>query len=342
MEKKKISFIRFMAVVVEHLQTEGHAPAAHVHQSALRSFKAFRGNKETFFSDITPSLLKSYEGYLKEKGKSLNTISTYMRALRSTYNRAVARRLAKYMPHLFNDVYTGISAPTKRALAREEVKCLTEAEVPDELKAAQAWFALMFLFCGMPFIDLARLRPCDVKGDMLTYGRHKTRQEVHIRLSPEALAWIAKFACTDGSPYLFPILQKDDKNYASALRTLNKQLRKLALLVLGHSRVSSYTARHSWATIAHNEGVSISVISRALGHTSIRTTEAYLAPLAYHRIYDANLQVLDAVFASSSGHSDSSYHSDSSCHSERSEESVAIRTVTDSSLSFRMTKGVGV
>ncbi len=296
MEKKKLTFTQFMAHVAVVLEKENHAPAAHVHRSALRSFKAFLNGQRTLFTDITPTLLKRYETWLSRQGKSRNTISTYLRALRSTYNRAVERGLARFVPRLFHQVYTGICAPTKRALTRDEVKHIIEAEVPAELKQAQEWFSLMFYLRGMPFIDLAHLRPCDYDGCTLTYSRHKTLQMLQLEVPVEARSLIHPYTDSNDSPYLFPILQKEGENYASALRTLNKQLDRLARHVLPYRHITSYTARHSWATIAYHLGISVGVVSCGLGHTSIRTTESYLAPLAYKKIDEAHRMVLDAVF----------------------------------------------
>ncbi len=296
MGKETFTFSLFMSGVIESLKAEGRIPAAHVHRSALRSFVVFMEHREVRFRELTPLLLGQYEAHLLRLGKSRNTISTYLRALRATYNRAVRQGLAKENPALFHYVYTGVCAPTKRALTPDEVERVMTTEVPDHLKQAQVWFSLLFLLRGMPFIDLAHLRKCDYDGFTLVYHRHKTRQPLRIALSPEARVLMDRFADQSESPYLFPILRGDGDNYGCALRTLNKQLSKLSLYVLRGKHISSYTARHSWATIARNLDVPVAVISGALGHTSIRTTEAYLAPLGYGRIDKAHRQVLDAVF----------------------------------------------
>ncbi len=150
------------------------------------------------------------------------------------------------------------------------------ADVLDDLKQAQAWFPLLFLFRGMLFIDLAHLRKCDYDGFTLTYHRHKTRQPLYMAVFPEMRELIERWADRSGSPYLFPILHEEGENYGCALRTLNKQLGGLSQYVLHDKPLTSYTVRHSWATIAYHLNVPVGVVSRALGHTSIRTTESYL------------------------------------------------------------------
>ena len=85
-----------------------------------------------------------------------NTISTYMRMLRSIYNRGVEAGSAPYVPRLFHDVYTGVDVRQKKALpATELYKLLYEDPKSERLRRTQAIAALMFQFCGMSFADLA-------------------------------------------------------------------------------------------------------------------------------------------------------------------------------------------
>lgn len=59
--------------------------------------------------------------------------------------------------------------------------------------------------------------------------------------------------------------------------------------------LSSYTARHSWATAARNHNVPISVISAGMGHTTEKTTQIYLASLESSVIDQANQSILSAL-----------------------------------------------
>ena len=66
------------------------------------------------------------------------------------------------------------------------------------------------------------------------------------------------------------------KEYQSALRRFNNQLKSLSRELNLKSPVSSYTIRHSWATNAKYQGIPIEMISESLGHKSIKTTQIYL------------------------------------------------------------------
>ena len=130
---------------------------AHIYQASLNAFGAFTGSKNILFRQMTPALLKRFEHYLRLRGNSWNTVSTYMRALRAVYNRAVDRQLAPYSPRLFKPVYTGTQADVKRSLKAEEMGLLLQmnhtAQHPEAICRAHKMFVLMFLLRGLPFVD---------------------------------------------------------------------------------------------------------------------------------------------------------------------------------------------
>ena len=147
-----------MSSVVTELEMNGQYGTAHVCGSVLRSVMAF-GGEGLPVSGITPLWLKAYEGYLLHKGgKGLawNTVSTYMRMLQAVYNRAVARKLAAFIPHQFRDVFTGRKADHRRVLERDDMQKLLVEREPDITSPGMAWaracLELMFRFHGMPFV----------------------------------------------------------------------------------------------------------------------------------------------------------------------------------------------
>ncbi len=93
------------------------------------------------------------------------------------------------------------------------------------MQCALAYFLLMFLFRGMPFIDLAHLRKQDVKGKYIVYSRHKTGRQITVRIPKEAMKLIEKFKNMNyDSIYLFPILDK--KNAAKEQSQKNGKIKK--------------------------------------------------------------------------------------------------------------------
>lgn len=296
-----------MKQVVDELQDSGNLGTAHVYKSSLNTILAFHGTQRLQFRQITPAWLKRFEVSLRARGCSWNTVSTYLRTLRAVYNRAVECRKAPYVPHLFRSVYTGTRADRRRALDGEDMKrVFTQlshlGNTAPGVGRAQELFILMFLLRGLPFVDLAYLRKSDLHGNVITYRRRKTGRALSVTLTPEAMILLQKYMNRDRmSPYLFPILRsKEDskeayREYQLALRNFNYRLELLGKILGLQNRLSSYTARHTWATTAYYCEIHPGIISEAMGHSSITITETYLKPFRSKKIDDANRQVVDYV-----------------------------------------------
>lgn len=249
----------YMSSVIAGLHEAGKHSAVHTYTCTLRSFAEFSGERGMSMSieeAFTPRRLKIYQEWLLGKNLSWNSISTYMRTLRAVCNRIFPPGSPGYDPKRFDGVYTKVESQTKRALTQRQMECLLATDVgelPEELQRVLSYFLLMFLFRGMPFIDLAHLRKRDVKGKTITYCRHKTGRQMTVSILPEAVRLIK--AVSDENPksiYLFPILDYRLKDglelyhcYLDALRRFNKGLERVAAFLLPGVRISSYLAKHN-------------------------------------------------------------------------------------------------
>lgn len=304
--KKKKNFNEFMKEQIEQLEEEGRYGTSHVHESTLKSFSKFCKSETISFAMLNRANLKEYECHLRRNKKSWNTVSTYMRALRSIYNKAADEKLAPYNPRLFSHVYTGVESNTKRALEPEEMNQLLNSapakELTEELTLCRVWTILMFQLQGMPFVDLAHLQKNDIQGSTITYLRQKTSTRIVVEVPPSAMELIRKYQSTDtNSPYLLPILnvketgKKEYKEYQLALRTMNYNLSRLATKCGISAPVSSYTTRHTWATLAKYCNFSEQLICDALGHSSTKVTETYLKSFKREEISKANKKIISYV-----------------------------------------------
>ena len=129
------------------------------------------------------------------------------------------------------------------------------------------------------------------------YRRSKTKRLLTVAIEPCAQVIIRKYEqYTQNSPYLLPIinpaLPDKYKQYQSALRLYNKRLNHLSTLLGLKIRLTSYVARHSWATAAYREGIPVSVISESLGHASEKVTYTYLASFENRTLRNANKKVI--------------------------------------------------
>ena len=286
----KKGFSRCGELYIDRLREEGRYSTAHVYKNALFSFSVFCGTCNVSFRQITRESLRLYGQYLYENGLKLNTISTYMRMLRSIYNRGVEAGNAPFVPRLFHEAYTGIDVCQKRALTAAELhRLLFDDPRSERLRRIQDIASLLFQLCGMSFADLAHLEKSALENNILRYNRIKTKTPMSVEVLDSAMVKIDRLRSVrksqPGCPdYLLDILcgdksRKDEKayrEYQSALRWFNNSLKELARALHLKSPVTSYTLRHSWATIAKYRGVSIEMISEALGHKSIKTTQTYL------------------------------------------------------------------
>lgn len=304
--KNKKKFNEFMTKVISELKEEERYATAHIHQSALNAFTDFCKSKNIFFNQVNRVTLKKFESHLRNKQLSWNTVSTYMRALRSDYNKAVDQNLAQDNSRLFRHVFTGVKNNVKRALEPEEMNKLLYGTppkaLPQELEQCRAWANLTFQLRGMPFVDLAHLHKSDLQGNTLSYLRCKTGSEIVVDIPPSAIELINKYQTTDpDSPYLLPILsgkvtgEKKYTEYQLVLRNMNYNLMRLATKCGVTAKVSSYTTRHTWATLAKYCNFSEQLICDAMGHSSVKVTETYLKSFKGEEISKANMTIISYV-----------------------------------------------
>ena len=270
----------FMREQIAQLTADNRLGTARNYTRTLRSFSGFLGGGELPFAAFTERLVEEYNAYLLRRGVVRNTVSFYMRILRSVYNKAVRRRLAE------------------RLIAR--LKSL-DLPVSGALPLARDLFVFSYCMRGMAFVDMAFLRKKDMRDGAIHYVRRKTGQRMTVHLEPCMREIIGRYAPrTRDTPYLFPVLTAEDParayaQYQVALNYYNRLLKKLASLLGLDSGLSSYTSRHSWATAARNHNVPLPVISAGMGHTSERTTQIYLSALETSVIDSANRKILASL-----------------------------------------------
>ena len=307
--KQKL-LLDMLSTTIKELRANGQWGTAHVYRSARNSFSTFNNNRDIPFNKLDPTLLKCFEIYLRQRKCSWNTVSTYMKVLRAVYNRAVDEGYALYIPRLFKHVHTSVCADQRRALEATDIgNLLQEAEqmpthtaLPLELQRTKIIFALMFLLRGIPFVDLVYLRKTDIQGNVLKYRRRKTGRSLTVKLTPEAMRLIRIVGNTEvQSPYLLPFLSSPEgteaayHEYQSALRLFNHRLSLLNRYMKSNAHLSSYTIRHTWATMAYYCEIHPGIISEAMGHSSIKVTETYLKPFQNQKIDHANQEVISFV-----------------------------------------------
>lgn len=257
------------------------------------SIKAFVGDKRLSFKSITVQFLKRYESHMTLNGKSPTTLAMYLRCLRYLYNQAIKEGIVKREDYPFGKGNYEIPQPQniKKALKLAEIGKIYNY-VPEN--SVEHFYRDLWLFSylcnGMNMKDICWLKYSNIHGDHIHFRRAKTintnrnSKPIDIIISPEVKQIIDRWGNKPELPdsYIFPFLT-DDKTYekkhaivAQAVQMTNQYIKRVATKVGIESNITTYTARHSFATVLKRSGVNVTFISDALGHTNIKTTENYL------------------------------------------------------------------
>ncbi len=198
MNRNEITLQEMFSSVIGELREGGRWGTAHIYQSAVNAFSAFTKWQPMPMRKLSPTVLKRFENFLRQRNCSWNTVSTYIKTVRSVYHRAVDRKYIRYVPRLFEHVYTGTRADRKKALeasdisslVRETERSLQGGTLPNTQQRTRIFFVLMFMLRGIPFVDLAYLHKRDLQGNVLSYRRRKTGRALTVSLTPEAMQMV--------------------------------------------------------------------------------------------------------------------------------------------------------
>ena len=298
-QAKEQSLFNFMQSRIAQLHQMGKQRTSETYRATLRSFMQFREYKDIMLDEIDSDTILMYEAYLYNRGLTKNTTSFYMRILRAVYNRAVEKELT-INQNPFKHVYTGIDKTVKRAISLKTIKQIKNLDL--SLQPSLDFVRDMFLFSfytrGMSFIDMAYLKKRDLSNGILSYHRRKTRQQLFIRWEKCMQEIVEKYD-NPYSNYLLPIIKPmrgDERTqYQNMMSIINRKLKTIGKMVGVQLPLTMYTARHSWASIAKNKNVPISVISEGMGHDSEITTQVYLASLDTAVVDKANSMILNLL-----------------------------------------------
>ncbi|GHT69465.1 transposase [Bacteroidia bacterium] len=283
----------FVEYQIKNMNVKNRKKTASIYATAKRSFSRFRIGQDIAIDKIDNELLLCYEAYLKNTGMIKNSISCYMRALRAIYNQAVKKGLTT-QKHPFREIYTGVDKTIKRAVNEKIIIQLKNRGFSGqkELELARDMFMFSFYMRGMSFVDMANLQQINIKNGYITYSRSKTKQNLTVKIEKCMKEIIDCYKEQTVDNYLLPIYNKENYNHISHLRTYNKRLKRISKLLELEKSLSSYVARHSWATLAHHKGVSIEIISESMGHENENTTRIYLTSLDQSIIDKANAEII--------------------------------------------------
>ncbi len=278
--RQQFYILRYIDTQIERkkkLKKEGTAAA---YKSTRSSLAKFLDGSDIRMPEIDLRFIRRYEDFLYNNGVAENTVSYYLRNLRALYNQAVVDGYHPHGEYPFVKAQTRPAKTVKRALSREDLQTLANLKLEDapELKFARDLYLFSFYAQGMAFVDIVLLKKSDIYNGVLTYSRHKSKQFIRIAVTPQMQELMDKYE-TEGK-YVFPIIRDNSSSeytqYRLALGRINRHLKRIAAMIDVKIPLTTYTARHTWATLARDCGAPVSVISAGLGHTSEEMTRIYL------------------------------------------------------------------
>lgn len=278
--KSQFYLLRYINAQIERKQELKKVGMAAAYKSTRSSLAKFIGRPDVRMSEVDLAFVRRYEDFLYSNGASGNTVSYYLRNLRSLYNQAVMDGYHPRGEYPFAKAQTRPAKTVKRALSRTDMQNLADLNLENEpeLEFTRDLYLFSFYAQGMAFVDIVLLKKTDICNGVLTYSRHKSKQLIRIVVTPQMQGVIDKY--NTENEYLFPIISGEYasgyQKYRLALGRINRHLKKIAVVADIKVPLTTYTARHTWATLARDYGAPISVISAGLGHTSEEMTRVYL------------------------------------------------------------------
>ncbi|MDN0048040.1 site-specific integrase [Bacteroides gallinaceum] len=280
----------------------GRLGTAKTYRDALMSFSRFRNGEDLTIDALDAETMNLYEAWLKGRGVKRNSSSCYLRTLRTLYRKAVETGLTTDK-HIFRHVFTGFAKTAKRAIPLGSLRAIRQLQLSEgsAIAFARDLFMLIVYLQGISFVDLAYLKKDDIRNGQLHYSRKKTGQELTVGWESVMQDIVDNYIhLTKGSPYLLPIITKTDgterRQYERMEHKVNYYLKKIGTMVGLQASLTTYTGRHTWASILRDMGTSLSVISKGLGHESLKTTQIYLSSIDMEGVVKANRKMIGKIF----------------------------------------------
>lgn len=291
-EIKSQNLLDYFDVVIKRLKEQYRLGYAETFASTKRCLKLFTNDKDYPFINIQLAFLNKFEAFLLKRNCATTTRSVYFRTFRTLWKLAIKDKVCAEKHYPFKDFpFSKYNNPRtkKRAITKDQIDLIANKVISkeeDTLINSRNYFLFSYYCRGLNFVDLADLKWDNICDGELSYTRAKTDEDFRFKLHPIALKILEYYKTLEGNSdagYIFPILYKRHDTAAAVryrkkkiLKRVNSDIKELAKSVGIEKNVTTYVARHSYATTLRRNGVSKEIISQSLGHESLKTTEIYL------------------------------------------------------------------
>ncbi len=303
----KISVLKYFEQIIKQLKGTGRLGYAAVFTSTMNSLSTFRDSKDFEFSDITLAFITRYEESFLKRGVKPNSVFVLMRTFKTLINYAKKDEVVRDTFDPFKEFsfrkYRSIKTK-KRAISKEDIIKIGAYEtIPgSSIDHAKKYFMFSYYTRGTNFSDMCYVKWENISNNRLEYIRKKTKKQLSIGLLEPAVEILNYFKDKyyDGEDgYIFPILKRHhvkpetrENRIDKVLRAVNDDLKIIAEKCEINEVLTTYVARHSYATVMKKSGALTSHISESMGHQNERTTQIYLDSFENTVLDEANKAIL--------------------------------------------------
>jgi len=297
------SVIEYARSVISRMELKDQVGSVKKYNTLVGRLEEYKKSKDLYFAELTHSFLEKFYDFLRSKGNSDTTASKYLETLRTIFNKATVDGLTDQLPNPFLNFKTKRDPVNKERLNEDEIKAIEELDLPNGSLIWNVRNAFMFSFycAGIRASDLLQIQWNNIVNGRLVYQMHKTNRHHSLKLHEKPIMILDIYGPGNPDDFIFPFLRNDvdysDPTYRynqlnAKTSLLNKYLGLIAKKAEINKKVSTHTARHSFADIARQKTDNIYNLSKTLGHSSIKITEAYLASFDQKAVDDT----MDEVF----------------------------------------------
>ncbi|MEJ6980564.1 site-specific integrase [Pedobacter sp. P351] len=271
----KLTVYQYAQGLIDELKSINKIGNAWVYQSTVNALKLYYPKDDLYFEQIDYAFLDAYNAFLTKKEIKHNSIYLYVRTIRIFYNKAIKVKLVDKALYPFDDFKLKPEKTRKRAIDKLVIKKIKNLKLVEDTTIwhVRNWFLLSFYLIGISIVDLALLAPDSYKDGRIEYKRRKTGKWYDIKVLPQAATIIELYLNSSKTGYILPVINYKPKDEETLMRIvkgrtklINKYIKQLGEIIEYEGEITTYTARHSWATIAKKLGYSNEVIAEALGH----------------------------------------------------------------------------
>jgi integrase/recombinase XerD len=304
-ELSKNNTIDFIAYINQHVASlleENKIRTSKNYGTISYNLKRFTKREVLFFHEIDVPFLNKFQASLLEEELSQTSIHGYLSKIRALFNKALREGVIDQKVSPFSNFKLKQGRPSKDRLTELEIVKLEDLDLKpfsllDNVRNA---FLFSFYNAGIRISDILLMTWDNIKEDRLVYTMYKTSKVHSMKLKDKPNAILNKYKASGGS-FIFPFFS-DRYDYSNPMylhnqlgaktALINKYLKQIAIKAEISKNVTTHTARHSFADIARQKTDNIYNLSKTLGHSSLKVTEAYLASFDEKAVDDT----LDSVF----------------------------------------------